>query len=75
MFFKKDCSYRCNCGIRLHDTDIEQFHERKKIDIHMFFFPFLCSRIPDLALGILKMLIRVSFRDVLQPADFNFFLA
>ena len=25
----------------------------------MFFFPFLCTGIPDLALGILKMLIRV----------------
>ena len=24
----------------------------------MFFFPFLCSGIPDLTLGILKMLIR-----------------
>ena len=34
----------------------------------MFFFPFLCSGIPDLALEILKMLIRVCFRDVLQPA-------
>ena len=34
---------------------------------HMFFLPFLCSGIPDLALRILKMLIRVYFRDVLQP--------
>ena len=34
----------------------------------MLFFPFLCSGIPDLALGILKMLIRVCFCDVLQPA-------
>ena len=34
----------------------------------MFFFPFLCSAIPDLDLGILKMLIRVCFRDELQPA-------
>ena len=33
----------------------------------MFFFSFLCSGIPDLALGILKMLIRVCFSDVLQP--------
>ena len=33
----------------------------------MFFFPFLCSAIPDLDLGILKMLIRVCFHDVLQP--------
>ena len=31
----------------------------------MFFFPFFCSGIPDL--GILKGLIRVCFRDVLQP--------
>ena len=34
----------------------------------MFLFPFLCSGIPDLALEILKRLIRVCFRDVLQPA-------
>ena len=34
----------------------------------MFFFPLLCSWIPNLALGFLKMLIRVRFRDVLQPA-------
>ena len=34
----------------------------------MFFFSFLCSAIPDLDLGILKMLIRVCFRDVLEPA-------
>ena len=34
----------------------------------MFFFPFLCSAIPDLDLGTVNMLIRVCFRDVLQPA-------
>ena len=34
----------------------------------MFFFSILCCGIPDLALGILRMLIRVCFRDVLQPA-------
>ena len=33
----------------------------------MFFFSFLRSAIPDLDLGILKMLIRVYFRDALQP--------
>ena len=33
----------------------------------MFFLPFLCSAIPDLDLEIIKMLIRVCFRDVLQP--------
>ena len=38
----------------------------------MFFLPFLCSGIPDLAIGILKMLIRVCFRDVLQPAVYKF---
>ena len=32
----------------------------------MFFFSFLFCGIPDFALGILKVLIRV--RDVLQPA-------
>ena len=34
----------------------------------MSFLPFLCSAIPDLDLRILKMLIRVCFRDVLKPA-------
>ena len=34
----------------------------------MLFFPFLRSGIQDLALEILKMLIRVCFGDVLQPA-------
>ena len=38
----------------------------------MFFFPFLCSAIPDLDLRILKMLIRVCFRDALQPAVYSF---
>ena len=33
----------------------------------MFSLPFLRAAIPDLDLGILKMLIRVCFRDVLQP--------
>ena len=38
----------------------------------MFFFQFLCSAIPDLDLGIIKMLIRVCFRDALQPAVYQF---
>ena len=33
----------------------------------MFLFLFLCSAIPNVDLGILKMLNRVSFRDVLRP--------
>ena len=32
----------------------------------MFFFSFLCSAIPDLDSGMLKMLIHVCFRDVLK---------
>ena len=68
-FFKKDCSYRNNCGIRLHDGDLEHsLMKEKKIDLHMFFFSFLCSAIPNLDLGILKVLICVFFRDALQPA-------
>ena len=52
--------------MRLHDADLEHSLMReKKIDAHMFFFPSLCSDIPDLALGILKMLIRVCFCDAL----------
>ena len=38
----------------------------------MLFFPFFCSGIPDLALGILKMLICECFRDVLQPWVYKF---
>ena len=38
----------------------------------MFFISFLCFGIPDLPLGILNMLIRVCFRDVLQPTVYSF---
>ena len=70
-FFKKTCSYRNNCGIRLHNANLEHsLLKEKKIDVPVFFFLFLCSGIPELALGILIMLIRVCFRDVLQPADY-----
>ena len=66
---KKDCGYRNNCGLPLHDADLEHsFMKEKKIDVHIFFYLFLCSGIPDLALGILNMLIRACFLDVLQPA-------
>ena len=65
---KEDCSYRNNCGIQLHAGDLEHsLMKEKKKDLHMSFFPFLCSAIPDLDLGILKKLIRVCFPDVLQP--------
>ena len=72
-YFKKECSYRKNRGIRLRDADLEHSLMKKKIDVHMFFFPFLCSGIPNLALGILKMLIGICFCDVLYPA-FNRFV-
>ena len=68
-FLKRDCSYRFNYGIRLQQGDEEHnLMKEKKVDVHIFVFPFLCSGIPDLALGILKMVIRVCFRDVSQPA-------
>ena len=55
--------------MQLRDGDLKHSLMKEKIkDVHMFFFPFLCSCIPDLALGILKMLIHVCSRDVLQPA-------
>ena len=44
----------------------------KKVGLRMFFFSILCSAIPDLDLGILKMLIRVCFRDVVQPGVYSF---
>ena len=52
---KKDCSYRNKCGIRLHDGDLEHSLMKEKIDLHLFFFPFLCSVIPDLDFGILTL--------------------
>ena len=69
--YYNSCSYRNNCGIQLHDGDLEQSHERKKM-IFMFFFLFLYSAISDLDLGILKVLIRVCFQGVLQPAVYWF---
>ena len=67
-FIKKDWSYRSNCGIRLRAGDLEHsLIKEKKTGLYMFLFPFLCSAIPDIDLGILKMLIRACLRDVLQP--------
>ena len=52
-------------GVPLHAGDLEHsLMKEKKIGLHMFFFSFLCSAIPNLHLGILKMLVRVFFRDV-----------
>ena len=48
----------------MHDGDLEHC----LLDAHMIFISFLYSGIPDLALGILKMLIHVCFCDVLQTA-------
>ena len=67
VFFKKDCNYRNGCGIRLNDADLEHGLMKKKV-VHMAFFPFLYSGITDLALGIIKMLICVCFRDLLEAA-------
>ena len=53
----------------MHDGDLEHsLMKEKNRCSYMFFFPFLCFGIPDLALGILKILIRVCFCDVLQPS-------
>ena len=50
------------------DGDLEHSLMNEKIDLHKFFFPSLCSAIPDLDSGILKILICVCFRDALQTA-------
>ena len=55
----------------IHDGDLEHcLMEEKKIDVHMILISFLYSGISDLALGILEMLIHVSFPDVLQPVAY-----
>ena len=41
----------------------------------MFLFLFSCSAISDLDLGILKMLIRVCFRDYYNQKSIDLFLA
>ena len=52
----------------MHDGDLEHsLMKEKNRCSYMFLFQFLCSGIPDLTLGILKMLIRVCFCDLLQP--------
>ena len=51
----------------LQDADLEQsLKKEKKSYILCSFVHFLCSSIPNLALGILKMLIPLCFCDVLQ---------
>ena len=65
---KNDCSHRGNCGIRLHTGDLKHGFMKEKKGPSYVFLLILCSAIPDLDLGILKMLIHVCFRDVLQPA-------
>ena len=62
-FFKKDCSYRNNSGIHFHDGDSEHSLMKEK---NRSSYVILPSGIPDLALGTLKMLFCVYFRDVLQ---------
>ena len=47
--------------------------KEKIINFHMLFFPFSCSGIADLVLGILEMVIGVYFPDALQPAFYLFF--
>ena len=62
-------SYRNNCGIWLHDADLEHCPMKKKIDVHMLFFPYLCSRF------IFRNLRDANwwcFRDILQPAFYQF---
>ena len=57
----------------MYAGDLEQSPmKEKEIGLHMFFFSFLCFAIPDLDLRILKMLIRVYFRDVLQQGVYYF---
>ena len=68
---KKECSYRNHCDIRLHAGGLEHsLMKERKISLYMFYFSLLCSAISVLDLGILKMLIRVCFRHVLQPGDY-----
>ena len=51
-FLKKDCNYRNNCGIQwryVNQFSLMKKKKKKKLDVHMMFFPFLCFGIPDLA--------------------------
>ena len=55
----------------MHDGGLEHSLMKKK-RFSCFSPHFLCSAISDLDLGTLKMLIRVCFQDVLQPAVYQF---
>ena len=58
-FFKKDCSYRNNCGIWLHDADLEHSIMKERCSyvlLPIFMFWLIC----------------VCFRDVLQPTVYLF---
>ena len=70
------CSYRNNCGIWLHDGDLEHsLMKEKKIDLHIFFFPFLCPAIPDIELGVLKIYLLHVFVMYYNQQSVNLFLA
>ena len=56
-FLKKAAATEAT-GIRLHDGELEHSLMREEKDVNMFFFPFLCTGFPYLALGISKMLFR-----------------
>ena len=53
----------------MHDGDLEHsLLKQKKNRCSYVFLPIFMFWHPDLALGILKMLICICFRDLLQPA-------
>ena len=54
--------------------DLEHNFLKEKI-VHLFFLPFLCSGVPVLALGILKMLLLLCFRDAYNQRLSNLFPA
>ena len=69
-FLKKDRSYRNKSDIRLHDGDLEHCLMEEKNRCSYDFLLILYSAIPGTVLRILKMLIPVCFRDLLQPAGY-----
>ena len=60
----------------MRNADLEHnLIKDKNIYVHIFFIPFSYSGIPDLALGILKMLIRVYFVMYYNQHSNYYFLA
>ena len=68
-FLKRTVAIELAMVLDLQDVYLADGHRKEKNScVHLFFSTFYILLSSNLALGILKMLISLCFRDVLQPA-------